>query len=186
MNSKILITAVIGIVVIGGGFVLFQQSSSTPGNVSEDSGSKVIANGKNGGNERMVPDLSFEDYDGNTVSLRGFKGTPIVVNSWAVWCPFCLEELPAFAEVVNEFEGDVVVIAVDRAEPLSLAKEFSDKLGVTDDLLFVLDPSDSFYKAIGGFSMPETIFVDKEGVIQEHKRGPMDADEFRRRLQSIL
>ena len=171
MNSRILIFAVIGIIAIVGGFVLFQQSPPPSGDGSES---------------RMVPDLSFEDYNGNTVSLRGFIGTPIVVNSWAVWCPFCVKELADFVEVKKEFGDQIVIISIDRAESLELAKGFTDDLGVTNDLLFLLDPEDSFYRAIGGFSMPETIFVDSNGVIVFHKRGPMDADEIRERLGAIL
>ena len=182
MKTNTIITIVVILVVLVGGFLLFSGGggeSATEG--VSDNTSKETSESFD-----KAPSFTLEDYDGNEVSSADFTGTMLVVNSWAVWCPFCLEELPAFAEVVNEFEGEVVVIAVDRAEPLSLAKEFSDKLGVTDDLLFVLDPSDSFYKAIGGFSMPETIFVDRDGGIQIHKRGPMDANEIRQRLQSIL
>jgi len=133
-----------------------------------------------------IPNLTFKDYNGNEIALVDLVGKPLVVNSWATWCPFCLNELPDLAEVTRELGGQIVVIAVDRAESLSVAKEFSDNLGVTDDLLFVLDPGDSFYKAIGGFSMPETIFVGKDGLIKFHKRGPMTADEFREKIKSIL
>jgi len=134
----------------------------------------------------QVPKLDLKDYDGKTVSLVDFSGTPLAVNSWAAWCPFCLEELPDFATVQKEFEGQVVIVAIDRAESLDTAKEYSDERGVTEDLIFLLDPTDSFYEAIGGFSMPETIFVDREGDIQHHKRGPMDQDEIRQRVQALL
>lgn len=135
---------------------------------------------------RSAPDFSFKDYDGNTVTLAQFRGTPLVVNSWAAWCPFCREELKDFAVVQKEFGDRLVIIAIDRAEPLATAKKYSDELGVTSDLIFLLDPSDSFYQSIGGFSMPETIFVDREGRIVFHKRGPMDASEIRERVTRLL
>jgi hypothetical protein len=52
--------------------------------------------------------------------------------------------------------------------------------------VLLLDPADSFYQSIGGFSMSETVFVDKDGFIREHKRGPMDVQEMRERIQKIL
>jgi len=136
--------------------------------------------------ENMLPDLVLEDYDGNEVVLHDYIGTPLVVNSWAAWCPFCKKELPDFAAVQKEFEGEVVFIAINRKESLKKAKSYTDNAGVTDDMVFLLDSSDSFYKAIGGFSMPETIFVDTEGSISEVKRGVLTLEETREKVEKLL
>jgi thiol-disulfide isomerase/thioredoxin len=133
-----------------------------------------------------APDFSFKDYNGNTVSLSDFKGKPIALNTWAAWCPFCVKELPAFASVQRELGDAIIIIAIDRAESLKTAKSYTDDLGVTNDLIFLLDPGDSFYTDIGGFSMPETLLVDGDGIIREHKRGTMDADELKWRLNDSL
>jgi len=174
MKTGILIFIVV-VVVFGGGFLLFGGSKDTfspsPSSFS-------------GGPE--VPDFSLRDIDGNEVSLDDFKGRPLVLNSWAVWCPFCRKELPGFALAQKEFGDKVVFIAIDRAESLEKTTEFTDEIGVTDDLIFLLDPSDSFYRSIGGFSMPETLFVDKSGVIIEHVRGPLDLDQVREKIKKIL
>jgi len=129
---------------------------------------------------------SLVDYSGNTVSLDQFKNKPLVINSWAVWCPFCREELADFAQLQKEFQNRVVVIAIDRQETFKKAKGFTDELGITGDMLFLLDSSDSFYKLIGGFSMPETIFVNSSGKIIVHKRGPMDLFEMREHTNKIV
>lgn len=138
--------------------------------------------------ERLVPlpELTLKDYGGREVRLMDFKGKPLVLNAWAAWCPFCKEELPDFAAAQKEFGDKILVVAIDRAEPLEVAKKYSDELGVGDSLLLLLDPEDSFYQAIGGFSMPETIFVDKDGFIRDHKRGPMKREEIRRRIQQAF
>lgn len=164
----ILIAVVIGVVILAN-----IQTDVAP--VSED----ISPLGK-------VAEFTFEDYQGNQVSIADFLGTPMVLNSWAAWCPFCREELPDFATVQKEFGDQVVIIAIDRAESLETAKKYTDQLGVTDDLIFLLDPKDEFYKAIGGFSMPETIFVDKDGNIRQHRRGPMDVSEIRQRVSNLI
>lgn len=133
-----------------------------------------------------APNFSLQDYGGKTISLADFAGKPLVINSWAAWCPFCRKELPDFVTVQKEFSDKVVIISINRQESLSTAKGFTDEQGTTEDLIFLLDPKDSFYRSIGGFSMPETIFVDKNGFIQEHKRGPMDLNEIRQKVQKIL
>lgn len=133
-----------------------------------------------------APNFSLQDYNGKTVSLADFPGKPLVINSWASWCPFCRQELPDFVTVQKELGDKIIFIAIDRAEPLSVAKQYSDQLGVSTDLVFLLDPGDSFYRDIGGFAMPETIFVDRQGRIRDHKRGPMSAAEIRERIKNVM
>jgi len=133
-----------------------------------------------------APDFALQDYDGKTVRLADFTGKPMVINSWAAWCPFCRKELPDFVTAQKEFGDQVVIIAIDRQESLTVAKGFTDEQGTTNDLIFLLDPKDSFYQSIAGFSMPETIFVDSSGKIVFHKRGPMDINEIRERIQQLL
>ena len=155
-------------------------------------GGIIILSNKNGskspdGEERFdkAPSFTLKDYNGNDVSFSDFQGKITVVNSWAVWCPFCVKELNEFALLQEEFGDEIAVIAIDRAESLKKAKGFTDELGVTDKFVFLLDPRDSFYKSIGGFSMPETLFIDKEGNIRIHKRGPMSFKEMKEKVLEI-
>ena len=53
-------------------------------------------------------------------------------------------------------------------------------------MIFLLDSSDSFYRSIGGFTMPETLFVDGGGNILLHKRGPMTLDEMRQKTNELF
>lgn len=133
-----------------------------------------------------APDFSLKDYDGNTVSLSDFEGQPLVINSWAVWCPFCRDELPDFVTAQKEFGEKIAFIAIDRAESHSTAKKYTDDLGITNDIVFLLDPNDSFYQSIGGFSMPETLFVDEKHNIVDHKRGPMKLEEIMERTEKLI
>lgn len=173
MNRNFIIGG-IGIVVIIVGAILLNISGR---NVGTKTGTSDF--------DRFAA-LVFVDYNGDKVSLEKFQGKPLVINSWAVWCPFCVKELPDFAELQREFDDEIIVIAIDRQEPLKKTKEFTDELGITDDMLFLLDASDSFYKSIGGFSMPETIFVDTNGHIVFHKRGPLTLEEMREAVTVYL
>jgi|SRR3989344_2474523 len=175
----ILIAAVI--VIAGGVYLLGGSGSQQQTSLGERS--TAISEHTATSGERL-PNLTLKDYEGNAVDLVGFSGKAIIVNSWAAWCPFCRQELPDFAALQKEFP-DLAVIAVDRAESLATAKRYSDELKVTGNLVLLLDPSDSFYKAIGGFTMPETLFVDKDGVVTFHKRGPMTLDEMRQKVSEL-
>ena len=134
----------------------------------------------------VMPAFSLTDTDGNTVSSADLIGTPLVVNSWAAWCPFCKKELPDFAHIQEEFGDDVIFVAINRSESLDVVSEYSDKLGVTGKMIMLLDPDDSFYDAIGGFSMPETLLVNREGFVVTHRRGPMSLSETRDRVAELI
>ncbi|MBI4215703.1 MAG: TlpA family protein disulfide reductase [Parcubacteria group bacterium] len=172
---------IIGILIVGGvGWLVISNR-----NAAEESARQTQSPPDRQAGER-APDFALQDYNGKTVRLLDFAGKPLVINSWAAWCPFCRKELVDFAAAQMEFGDKIAIIAVDRAETRDIAKKYTDELGVTDGMVFLLDPADSFYQSIGGFSMPETIFVDKNGMIIDHKRGPMDIDEMRAKIEKIL
>lgn len=145
-----------------------------------------IGSVENNSESRHITSESFQDYNGNRVSLKDFEGEYIVVNAWATWCPFCTKELSEFASVQKAFGDKVTIISVNRKESLKRSKEFTDELGVTDELLFLTDPKDTFYKSIGGFSMPETVFVNKTGEIVHHKRGPVNEEQFTKLIEQLI
>ncbi len=133
-----------------------------------------------------VIDIPLRAYDGTETSLRTFVGTPLVINSWAVWCPFCREELPDFARLKEEYGEQIKMIAINRAESVEGAQSFTDSLSLPAPILFLMDQSDTFYRAIGGFAMPETLFMNAAGDIVVHKRGFMDLEEMRRHTDAII
>lgn len=139
-----------------------------------------------GAGEGGVSDLVFKDYAGGEVGLADLNDRPLVVNAWASWCPFCREELKDFAEVQKEIGDEVLIVAVNRSESPSTARKYSDDLGVTDGLLMLLDESDSLYRTIGGFAMPETIFINRDGEVVFHKRGQMSAEELKAKIDEWL
>lgn len=180
MQTKFLIPFVVLVAIIFvAGVWWFGQPKSTVVSERESAESPAVSG-------EQVPNFSLTDYEGKTVNTADFSGKPLVVNSWAVWCPFCVKELADFATVQKEFGDRVVIIAIDRAESRDVAKEFTDKLGLGNNLVLLLDPSDSFYQAIGGFSMPETLFMKADGTIHFHKRGPMAVEEMRQRVSELV
>lgn len=133
-----------------------------------------------------LPDIAFRGFAGEDIRLAGFRGTPVLINAWASWCPFCKEELRDFASVKKEFGEKIIILAVNRGEPEDAAARYLEQFGTETGIVFAHDPEDSFYKSVGGFSMPETVFVDAEGKIRDHRRGVMRIDEMRRRIESAF
>lgn len=131
-------------------------------------------------------DLVLKKYDGTDVELSTFKRKLLLVHVWASWCPYCGEELQNLARLQDIYGDDIQIIAVNRAESLAEAKAFTDPLQIPDSIALLLDPEDAFFKDIGGYAMPETIFINEKGEVLFHQRGPMKLPEVSERVKLML
>lgn len=137
------------------------------------------------GSEKQV--AIYTDLSGNTISLEDYNGRARVVNSWATWCPYCVNELQDFSEIAGQYDdNEVVFIAINRGERREKVQSFLSKIGAESNLVHVLNPNDSFYNVIGGSSMPETVFFDEAGEIIFHVRGVMKKEDIEMRTKKLL
>src|ERR1700744_6700255 len=63
-----------------------------------------------------LPDLTFQDADGNTKKLSDWKGRTVLVNLWAPWCVPCRKEMPALdalQEKLGSPQFEVVAVNID-------------------------------------------------------------------------
>lgn len=137
---------------------------------------------------RSVPDAVLKGVDGGGVKLSDFRGKAMVISFWASWCSLCTDELKQLDSVQKSSirgDGGVVFIAINRGESVEQVQKIIQEFGVGASVVILLDNDDGLYQALGGFAMPETLFIDKNGVIQEHRRGSMTTEELRRRMQDL-
>ena len=161
-------------------FVLGKKESET--NIdNEEIGDKI---GTSIGD--IAPDFELTTYGGEMVRLSDHKGKSVFINFWAAWCPFCVNELPLMAETQNKYGDQYVTLAVNRGESLETAKMFSDNLDVIGTMIFLLNEKDDIYRRYGGFAMPYSLFLNKDGVIVDIKRGPLTREELESKINKIL
>ena len=62
-------------------------------------------------------DFALEDLEGDEVRLSDFRGSWVLVNYWATWCPPCLEELPELESFYNRHKDrNAVVLGVNMED----------------------------------------------------------------------
>ncbi|MEX0874623.1 MAG: TlpA disulfide reductase family protein [Actinomycetota bacterium] len=137
--------------------------------------------GTGGSSERSlgsVRGITLEAFAGTSVvDLESNRGKPLVINYWASWCLFCIDEMPDFQEVYEEVADRVEFLGVNIKDDSAAAQTLVDETGVRYPL--AADDDGSVYRKLGGFSMPTTLFVGEEGQILERFSGPLDADQLR-------
>jgi cytochrome c biogenesis protein CcmG, thiol:disulfide interchange protein DsbE len=120
--------------------------------------------------DKYAPDFQLTALSGEGVSLSDYKGKPVVINFWATWCGYCVEEMPLLQDIYDNRAGDgLMVVAVNSGETTSQAKEFMQAYGYSFPVLLDRSQDVTIDYKIRGF--PTTFFVDADGVIRDIKVG---------------
>lgn len=120
--------------------------------------------------------------------LAELDGEVLVVNFWASWCFPCRAEHPALTAVARDYQdrGVSLVGVVYQDEP-EAAAGFLDELGWGgDNYRYVLDPRSRGAVEYGVFGVPETYFVDADGIIVGKIQGEVTSSAVRSVLEQIL
>jgi thiol-disulfide isomerase/thioredoxin len=130
---------------------------------------------------------AYVDMQGNKASLEDYRGSILVVNDWASWSPYAVEELPLLEKIAAEYEGKkVVVLAINRKEVRTQAERFLNTIPAIPHVKIIVDTNDFFYGATGGYAMPETLIYGTDGSLAAHVRGVLKEDELRTQLDALL
>lgn len=124
---------------------------------------------------------------GGAVALQDHAGQVLLVNFWATWCKPCEEEMPAMERLYGRLAPrgfELLAISVDdESEPV---EAFVDRMGLSFPVLHDADQSVSRrYQTMG---YPESLLLDRRGVIVERYVGPKpwDDPEYVARVERLL
>lgn len=123
-----------------------------------------------------APDFTLTDLDDKEVSLSDYKGQPVMLNFFASWCPPCIEEAPEIQRFEENYGDKIKILMIDRAEPKVLVEEFVEKYGSTST--YLMDYNNSLSRPYGVIGQPETFFIDKNGIVRQHIKGPLEYEDF--------
>lgn len=130
---------------------------------------------------------SFIDITGNKTAVNPKSAALTVVTVWASWSPYSVEDLQILNALAAEFKDQsVAFVAVNRKEPPHQAQRFLDTVGQLPNLKLVIDTTDEFYFAAEGYTMPETVIYDQNGVIVSQIKGAIRTEDLRALLSNYL
>lgn len=185
-NKKIILGLVV-LIIAGGIFFLTNPFKGRPSPIQTPSGGQAQTQTSSEVGSK-VADFELESFEGQKIKLSQFAGKPVLIDFWAAWCPFCVEEMPEIEKIHQEFGDKLLVYGIHRSETEGIEKgaEFAKERGVTYPLL--KDATGQVYKTLTGGRnfMPYALYIDKEGRIVKVKAGPKTAEEMREAVKTLL
>jgi len=133
-----------------------------------------------------IPDFTlplfsgYEYEDRSEVQLSDFQGKVVVLNFWASWCKPCEQEAAELEEAWLYYQptGQVMFLGADYVDTEPEARAYLKKFNISYPNGPDMGTKISQLFRIRG--VPETYFIDQDGVLYYVKVGPfMSIDEIK-------
>ena len=137
---------------------------------------------------KTAPDspIALMDTDG-TMSVSDYRGDIVVVNFWASWCLGCRTEHAALTQAADDYaDFGTTFVAVNYQDSPDRADAFLAELGRSGMTVYTVDQGSSTAFEWGVLGLPETFFVDRDGVVVGKVSGPLTYGLLSRTIEQII
>lgn len=124
---------------------------------------------------RGQPAPAFKTFSikGQPVSTEGLKGSVVLLDFWATWCPPCRESIPHLAELHRKYSKQGLVIigmSVDEGGERTV-KEYAESHAIPYQIVMASGRIGADY---GVRALPVLYVIDKNGLVREQVMGFSD------------
>ena len=112
--------------------------------------------------------------NGDSVSLAGLRGRPVLLNVWATWCHPCRDEIPELQQIYERYRSrglELVGVSVDAAGQEEAIGAFARQYGMTYPVW--RDPDEIVSATFLVVGVPATFLIDRSGIVRWKKTGPI-------------
>ncbi|EKT4523554.1 TlpA family protein disulfide reductase [Pseudomonas putida] len=128
-----------------------------------------------------LPALSLRNAAGQSVALHAYRGTPLVINIWATWCPPCRREMPVLQQAQDDYPH-VTFLFVNQGETPENVSTFLATTGLS--LTHVLfDGTGQLAERVGSMALPTTLFYTADGRLIGSHLGELSRASLHRALE---
>lgn len=157
----------------------------------------VFAAKSNKKEDVKMPNIVLYDQYGKKHNIEEYKGKVVVINFWATWCGYCVQEMPEFEKVYKEFgsnKKDVIILGV--AGPKS--KENQNNVDVEKDKIIsflkkknityptLMDETGKSFDDYKVRALPMTYVINKDGYLEGFVSGAITSEQLRKAVNETL
>ena len=157
----------------------------------------VFAAKSNKKDDVKLPNIVLYDQYGKKHNIEEYKGKVVVINFWATWCGYCVQELPEFEKVYKEFgsnKKDVIILGVagpktkENPNNVDVEKDkiisFLKKKNVTYPTL--MDEAGKSFDDYGIKYFPTTYVINKNGYLEGFVNGAISGEQLKNAINETL
>ena len=178
-RSVVIILSALALIV----FLIFIQ---TPGNILQNLVSTPLTG-------HAAPDFTLKTWNSQNgtsnqeVQLASLRGKCVIINFWASWCDACKVEAPDFEATWQKYRTrNVVFIGIAFDDTTTDSLSFLRRYHIS----YINGPDTTGNIAntyqVTNTGVPETIFINPQGVVVNKQLGAIDAGTLERGIQAAL
>jgi len=130
-----------------------------------------------------APDFELKNLSDQSIKLGDFLGRPVLINFWATWCSYCLQEMPVIEKYYERYTPNLVVLAVEVGDSVEEVRSVVAKNGFK--FFIVRDPDSLVFEKYRLDSFPSTFVLDAKGIIQVKHLGYMNENKLVEYLNKV-
>jgi len=119
-----------------------------------------------------APDFSLPDLSGKTVTLEQYRGSVVILDFWATWCPPCRASIPELVKLQDKYKDKgLVILGISTDDQRKVNNEylrsFCEKFKINYRVLRY------DYKVIEAYfgnqapAIPTMYVIDREGQVRD-------------------
>jgi len=138
--------------------------------------------------DKPAPEMVLDELEGDgQVRLSDHLGDVVVVNFWASWCTGCRQEHASLDAAASDYANfDVTFFSVNTQDEEAQAIGFLDRFGRSDETVYGIDHGSNAAFSYGVAGLPETFFIDRNGIVVGKVIGPVTYDLLTATIDLVL
>ena len=113
---------------------------------------------------KKLEKINFININNETIDLKKFENSLVIINFWATWCAPCIEEMPSLNRLqANKDFNNLKIIPINVGrDNIEKSKSFYKKLKI-NNLEIYFDKNVELANKFLLRGLPTTVFINKKG-----------------------
>ncbi len=113
---------------------------------------------------KKLEKINFININNETIDLKKFENSLVIINFWATWCAPCIEEMPSLNRLqTNKNFNNLKILPINVGrDNIEKSKNFYKKLKI-NNLKIYFDKNVELANKFLLRGLPTTVFINKKG-----------------------